>query len=152
MFFTFEFLCLSYFVSFVFCFYSIYAVCIRRSTDETSNTKNTVTHQWATKWPSSTFLKLKVTQTRYGGIYGVQIGDSHCAHLIDEKDWGTYNFLAPLTTERWWTSALRLNCLINVQPYFYKKLGSPVNKTLKKSITVIKQMNYLNHSSGTYIR
>ena len=86
MFFTFEFLCLSYFVSFVFCFYSIYAVCIRRSTDETSNTKNTVTHQWATKWPSSTFLKLKVTQTRYGGIYGVQIGDSHCAHLIDEKE------------------------------------------------------------------
>ena len=55
------------------------------STDETSNTKNTVTHHWATKWPNSTFLKLKVTQTRYGGIYGVQIGNSHCAHLIEEK-------------------------------------------------------------------
>ena len=56
------------------------------STDETSNTKNTVTHHWATKWPNSTFLKLKVTQTRYGGIYGVQIGNSHCAHLTEEKE------------------------------------------------------------------
>ena len=61
------------------------------STDETSNTKNTVTHHWATKWPNSTFLKLKVTQTRYGGggdggIYGVQISNSHCAHLTEEKE------------------------------------------------------------------
>ena len=59
-------------------------MCIRQSTDETSNTKNTVTHHWATKWPNSTFLKLE--ETRYGGIYSLQIGNSHCAHLIEEKE------------------------------------------------------------------
>ena len=60
---------------------------MRQSTDETSNTKNTVTYHWATKWPNSTFLKLKVTQTRFwGGIYGVQNGNSHCDHLIEEKE------------------------------------------------------------------
>ena len=62
-------------------------MCIRQSTNETSNTtlkhSNTPSgHEMA----NSTFLKLKVTQTRYGGIYGVQIGNSHCAHLIEEKE------------------------------------------------------------------
>ena len=71
-------------------------MCIRQSTDETSNTKNTVTHHWATKWPNSTFLKLKVTQTRHGGTYGVQIVNSHRAHLIEEKaSWGLFRPLEP---------------------------------------------------------
>ena len=59
------------------------------------------------------------------------------------RNWTLYH----VTTKRCQTSALELICLINAQPYFYKKLSSPVNKTLKKRITVTKQLNYLNHSS-----
>ena len=35
---------------------------------------------------NSTFLKLELTQTRYGGIYGVQMCNSHCDHLTEEKE------------------------------------------------------------------
>ena len=39
-----------------------------------------------TKWSNSTFLKLELTQTRYGGIYGVQMCNSHSAHLTEDKE------------------------------------------------------------------
>ena len=47
---------------------------------------NTVTHHRATKWPIVLFWSWQWLKQGMGGIYGVQIGNSHCAHLIEEKE------------------------------------------------------------------
>ena len=55
-------------------------VCIRQSTDETSNTKKAQKYLFEAESDSN-----KVWGEG-GGIYGVQIGNSDCAHLIEEKE------------------------------------------------------------------